>query len=159
MWPHYVVGAFRRYFGYQKADFADYFELTSGMVLVFILAHPGLLAWQLWRDGSGLPPGSTYSYVAPAMRTTVILGVISLVVFLLFEFWRVYGQRPWWRFVEYATDAAMGLIYIHALRLGGELQTGWFRAVWLFYGVTLILSMAYIYWNKATKATPPLVKS
>lgn len=159
MWPHYLVGALRRHFGYAKTDFTDYFELTSGMVLVFILAHPGLLVWQLWRDGSGLPPSSTSNYVAPALRTSVILGVISLFVFLLFELWRVYGQRPWWRFVEYVTDLSMILIFVHALRLGGQLQTGWFRAVWLFYGVTLVLAMGYIYWHKTMETSVPLVKS
>lgn len=153
MWAHYVASVARQYYKLEKSVLVDYFDITSGMVLVLILAHPGLLAWQSWRDGSGLPPGSSLNYVAPTMRFSVILGMVSLVAFLAYEFRRKFNTRSWWKYVEYATDTAIVLIYIHALRLGGQLQTGWFRGLWVFYGVTLAFSLAYIYYKKLNPIT------
>src|SRR5688572_6258095 len=85
MWAHFVAGVVRRLMGVEKAVLHDYYEITSVAVLLAILLHPGLLIWQLWRDGEGLPPGSTYSYVGTTARWALILGVISLIIFLSFE--------------------------------------------------------------------------
>lgn len=161
MWSHYVAAALRLHFNLDKAVLKSYFEATSLAVLAAILLHPGLLAWQLWRDGLGLPPGSELNYAGPRMKFTVLLGMIALVLFLAYEFRRAFGQKPWWKFVQYASDGAILLIVIHSLRLGSQLQTGWYKTVWLFYAVSLVLSIAYIYYQKANinKTTPPLVKS
>lgn len=153
MWAHYVASVARQYFKLEKSALVDYFDVTSGMVLVLILAHPGLLAWQRWRDGFGLPPGSELNYRGPLMRGSIILGMVSLVAFLAYEFRRAFNTRKWWKYVEFATDTAIILIYIHALRLGGQLQTGWFKGIWIFYGVTLAFSLAYIYYKKLNPTT------
>lgn len=153
MWAHYVASVARQHFKVEKSALVDYFDITSGMVLVLILAHPGLLAWQRWRDGYGLPPGSELNYMGPIMRGSIILGMISLVLFLAYEFRRVFSTRKWWKYVEFATDTAIVLIYIHALRLGGQLQTGWFKGLWTIYGVTLAFSLAYIYYKKLNPTT------
>jgi hypothetical protein len=148
MWSHYVVGVTRRLLGVEKAAVALYFEVTAAVVLGAILLHPGLLAWQLWLDGFGLPPGSEWNYVEPAARWAILFGFTALSLFLLFEFRRFYDKRPWWKYVEYLSDGAMVLIYFHALRLGGTLQIGWFRAIWYFYGLTFFGSLVYIYYQK-----------
>lgn len=144
MWSHYVSSALRQYIQQDKQVLSSYFDFTSGVVLVMILVHPGLLAWQRWRDGYGLPPGSELDYLGPALRGGVILGMIALVLFLAYELKRVYQDKSWWRYIEYATDIAIVLVYIHALRLGGQLQAGWFKSVWIFYGLTLALALIYI---------------
>lgn len=161
MWSHYVAAALRLHFGLDKSVLSNYFEVTSLAVLAAILLHPGLLAWQLWRDGLGLPPGSELNYAGSRMKMTVLLGMIALVVFLAYEFRRAFDQKSWWKYVQYGSDAAILLIVIHSLKLGTHLQTGWFKTVWLFYAVSLLISIAYIYYRKATnkKTTPPLVKS
>jgi hypothetical protein len=148
MWSHYIAGFIRRYFGVEKAVLKNYFEVTAAVVAAAILLHPGLLAWQLWQDGFGLPPGSEWNYVEPAARWAILLGFMALSLFLVFEFRRVYEARPWWKYVEYASDGAMFLIFFHGLRLGGALQLNWFRAVWYFYGLTLLASLVYIYLHK-----------
>lgn len=157
MWGHYVAAAVRMHLGLDKSVLRTYFEVTSLAVLAAILLHPGLLAWQLWRDGLGLPPGSELNYAGPRMKTTILLGMIALVVFLAYEFRRAYDQKPWWKYVQYASDGAILLIVIHSLRLGTHLQTGWFKSVWYFYATTLAISIVYIYYRKTTN--PPLVKS
>jgi hypothetical protein len=70
------------------------------------------------------------------------------LVFLAYELRRWYGGRPWWKYVAAAGDAAMVAIFYHGLRLGGQLQGGWFRGLWWFYGITLIGFLAYKYFGK-----------
>ncbi len=146
MWSHYITGAARHLGGLDKALTRRYFTLTSLAVLALILLHPGLLIFGLWNDGFGLPPGSYLEhYVAPGLKWAVLLGSISLLVFLAFELHRWFGDRSWWRFVQYATDLAMLAIVIHGFKLGTHLQSGWFRVVWLFYAVTLLASIVIIH--------------
>ncbi len=153
MWSHYIVSAVRQYLGIDKKYLHTYIEVTSLLVLAAIFAHPGLLEWQLWRDGFGLPPGSVLQhYVAPSLRLSAVLGMVSLLVFLAYELRRWYSDRSWWQYVGYATDIAMIAIFIHSLKLGTTLQHGWLRAVWYSYGVTLLAALSYIYYRKFTNA-------
>jgi hypothetical protein len=145
MWSHYIASVIRQMAGLNKQTLSAYFETTSLIVLAAIFLHPGLLIWQLWRDGNGLPPGSVYDFVGMSMRFSATLGIVSLLIFLAYEFRRLFDKKPWWKFVGYATDAAMIMIFYHGLRLGGQLNSGWYLAVWMFYGVTLVLSLIYIH--------------
>ncbi len=148
MWGHYLMHSLRVYFKIEKNALKQYFEITSLAVLGAILLHPGLLAWQLWRDGLGLPPSSELNYVSSGMKIAVILGMISVMVFLAYELRRNFGNKKWWKYVQIASDAAILLIVVHSLKLGTNLQTGWFRLVWLFYVFTLLISLVYIYVDK-----------
>jgi glucan phosphoethanolaminetransferase (alkaline phosphatase superfamily) len=148
MWSHYIVSVIRTHHKTPKENTKAYFEITSLMVLVCILLHPALLVWQLWRDGYGLPPESYKAYVAPGLVWVVLLGTISWFAFLAYEFHREYGSRDWWRYIQYASDAAMVAILYHSLRLGSTLQRGWFHYVWLFYGLSLFGSLLYLYLPK-----------
>jgi len=153
MWSHYIASVARQYFKIGKTVLYSYFEITSVLVLVAILIHPGLLAWQLWRDGAGLPPGSYFNFVGPQLKIAILAGITGLLVFLAYEFRRRFANHAWWAYVQAASDAAMLLIFIHALRLGGQLQQGWFRRVWFFYGITLIGSLFYTYILKFRQRT------
>jgi hypothetical protein len=149
MWSHYIASVIRQIAGLEKSTLRSYFEITSLIVLAAIFLHPGLLIWQLWRDGEGLPPGSVYDFVAPGLAWVTTLGMVSLLLFLAYEFRRLFDKKPWWKYVGYATDTAMLFIFYHGLRLGSQLTVGWFRYVWIFYGVTLVLSLIYIHSDKA----------
>ncbi len=148
MWSHYAAAVLRLYSKLDKKILNSYFEITSALVLILILLHPALVSWQLWKDGFGLPPSSELRYVGPALAAYIVIAVISLCVFLLYEFRRLFAERPWWKYVTYASDIAMLLIFFHALKLGSQLQGGWFQKVWWFYGATLIGSISYIYYQK-----------
>jgi hypothetical protein len=85
LWSQYMAIALRQWSKQAADSLTHYFNITGWLVLVFILLHPGLLVWQLWRDGAGLPPQSDLGYVAPSLKFFVILGMINLTVLLLFE--------------------------------------------------------------------------
>lgn len=153
LWSQYVAIALRRLVGVEDKKLSNYFTITGWLVLLTILLHPGLLIWQLWRDGAGLPPGSELSYVMPSLKAFIILGVINLAILLLFELRRIFAQKPWWKYFGYLVDITMLSIFIHGLKLGTQLQTGWYRYVWLFYGLTLVVLLLYIHLSKQPAET------
>jgi hypothetical protein len=138
MWSHYIAGTARELLGLGKDVLKEYYRWTGFIVLALICLHPGLLILQRFVDGHGLPPGSYETYVAPGLGWITLLGTASLLVFLAYELYRVYGGRGWWHYVTEAGDLAMLAIFYHGLRLGLQLQHGWYRYVWWFYGVTLV---------------------
>lgn len=144
MWTHYMVGVVKRT-TFKDVPLAEYFRYTGYVVLAAIVLHPGILAYQLFHDGFGLPPGSYLRYVGPSMDWVVLLGTASLLAFLAFELHRWYARRSWWKYVIVAGDAAMLAIFYHGLRLGSQLQGGWYHVVWWFYGITLLAALAYKY--------------
>jgi hypothetical protein len=156
MWCHYTVSAARQYLAVDKKALHTYIEVTGWIVLALIIFHPGLLEWQLFKDGFGLPPGSVLdNYVTPSLKLFAVFGMVALLLFLAYELRRWYEDRSWWKYVSYATDAAMILIIFHSLKLGTTLQHGWLRMVWLFYALTFVIALTYIYVKKFSK---PAVK-
>lgn len=144
MWSHYMVGSVKRQV-FTDIPLAAYFRLTGYAVLLAIVLHPGLLIYQLFRDGHGLPPGSYEHFVAPGLAWVTLLGTVSLLCFLAFELHRWYGRRSWWKYVIAAGDVAMILIFYHSLRLGTQLMHGWYHGVWIVYGTSLLIVIGYKY--------------
>jgi hypothetical protein len=151
MWTHYVTAALRRYTDAGRKGRDWYRTVSMGLVLALLILHPGLLLLGLYVDGYGLPPGS-YLQAYGSQSWLVLMGTVSLMIFLAYELHRWYGNRSWWRYVEYLQLPAMALILVHAVGLGGELSVGWFRLVWAFYGVTLLFSVVYVLvWDNKQK--------
>lgn len=151
---HYIGGSLKRSLGLEGDEraLATYVKVTGYVVLCLILLHPGLLYFGLWQDGLGLPPLSTWEvYPQAAARAALVMGSVSLTAFLLFELHRWFRERSWWKYIEYASVAAMLLIFVHSLMLGGELMTGWFRLVWIVFGWALAFCITYNYWFDHTK--------
>ena len=146
MWTHYIAGAIRRLAKVGKSSIQSQLTITGYAVLALILLHPGLLIWQLWRDGKGLPPESYLNYVGMGLKGAVILGSVSLLVFLAYELRPWFHDRKWWPWIPLAGNVAMLAIFVHGLRLGSQTQAGWYHFVWLFYGVTLVAALAVIYY-------------
>jgi len=153
MWCHYVIGAMAKYFNQEKSPGLTFFyKITEVVVLALLLLHPGLLIANLWFDGFGLPPFSyLQAYPSAIQGFALLLGTVSLLAFLAFEFHRKFGQRSWWKYIDYASMVAMVAIFFHALLLGGELAVVWFKVIWLLYGVTLIGAIIYGFQGKRRK--------
>jgi len=148
MWSQYMVATAIQYLGISSKALHNYFRITGFIVLAAIMLHPGMLVWQLWRDGLGLPPHSYLHYVAPSLRWVALLGTVSFLIFIAYELRYKYGNRSWWRFMEYLVDLAILAIFYHALRLGTQTKINWIRTVWYFYGTTLIAALLYKYIGK-----------
>jgi hypothetical protein len=142
MWTHFVMGALRRYAGYDKKGRGLYMTISMGLVLGLIILHPGLLWLQLYRDGFGLPPGS-YLTAYKSQEFFVLLGSMGLAIFLSFELKRWFAHRTWWKYIEALQIVGMAAIFFHAMQLGRELKSSWFIVIWWVYGVTLTLAIIY----------------
>jgi hypothetical protein len=142
MWTHFLFGAIRRYTRVERPKKHLYSTVSMGIVLAMILLHPGLLWFALWRDGFGLPPGS-YLTVYSTQLLAVISGTIGLCIFLAYELKRLFGEKTWWRYVEYLQIVGMVAIFYHSLELGGEVDVVWFEVIWWLYFITFIVAICY----------------
>ena len=147
MWVHFVMGLLKSLFN-PAADLKKYYRYTSRAVLFLILLHPGLLLYQLWRDGYGLPPGSYKFYVSASMTSFVLLGMAALFAFLLYECKPWFEKQKFWPWAEQINNLAMLMIVVHSLKLGQNVQRGWYHDVWLFYAVVLFICLGYSYYTK-----------
>jgi hypothetical protein len=141
MWTHYINGAVRvKNPNLKKPKY--YGKLTAYVVLASLLLHPGILALKQFQLGEGIPPLSFKEYVGDGLLVAVLLGSISLTIFLSFEIFDRLRDRPgikkWWIWISISQSLAMILIFVHGLRLGGNLSSGWFTYVWLIYGLLLL---------------------
>ena len=142
MWTHFVMGALRRYSGATGMKNNAYLTISMGVVLALIVLHPGLFWLALYLDGYGLPPQS-YTELYATQLGFLMLGTLSLMIFLAYELKRWFGNKGWWKYVELAQIAGMIGIYVHALGLGNELASGWFSVVWVIYGITFVAAVVY----------------
>lgn len=145
MFGHVLTATLARLVHVELVEFKAYYRATGLVVLACLLLHPGLFVWQLHRDGYGLPPFSYLEFVGPDQRIFVLMSSIAFVIFLLFELKRWFGGRSWWHIVERSSDAAMILIFFHALFLSTQTQLAWFRVVWVVYGILLGSCLVYAY--------------
>jgi predicted ferric reductase len=144
MWCMYAINALTKYLEIDSDPLTIYYRVAGYGVLAAILAHPLTFVVSLWRDGFGLPPGSYAAYLGPNLAWVALIGTTCLFIFLAFELHRWFAQKKWWKWVIYANDLAMLAIFYHGYRIGGELQSGWFRYVWFFYGVMLVVCLIYL---------------
>lgn len=142
MWTHFVMGALRRYSGATLSDKRLFMPVSMGLVLALIVLHPGLFWLALYMDGYGLPPQS-YMEVYSTQLSFLAMGTVALMIFLAYELKRFFGQKTWWKYVEYLQIVGMIAIFIHAIGLGNELTIDWFMAVWVTYGLTLAAAIIY----------------
>ncbi len=143
MWSHYTLGSLRRWVGYERPKKTLYWTISTGLVLLLIVAHPLLLNYSLIAAGLGLPPANYFAAYGSLEGWFAVLGMICLVVFLLFELRRWYSDRSWWRWVEYGQIVAMGAIFVHATILGREVSGGWYAGLWWVLGATLVVAWVY----------------
>lgn len=141
MWTHFVVGAIRLH-NPELTRPAGYSEVTRVFVLACIILHPGILFYNQFQNGFGLPPGSAVAYVGEPLKIAIYMGTLSLAIFLSYEFFDRAKDKAWvknnWRWVSLSQAVAMILIFVHALRLGGDLGEGWFRITWFVAGLLLL---------------------
>lgn len=141
MWTHYAYGGLRLVNENLRKNRA-HTQVTMYIVLVLILLHPGLLAYSQWDLKGTLPPESLYSYVAPSLKIYVLLGSISLLMFLAYDILVRLKQHPLiarnWKWVSLSQAVAMTLIFAHSLKLGQNLQGGWMQFYWIVLGALLI---------------------
>lgn len=138
MWVHYLAGYLKANYN-PDLDTSQSTKLTQSFVLLAILAHPIAIVHKLNESGYGFPPSSFKNFFGATGSMFILLGSLSLAAFLAFEFKNVLKKRPEiWDKVLKANDLAMLLVLFHGFKLGYIINSGWFRYVWLFYGLSIL---------------------
>lgn len=153
MWSQIVSSAVNRAFQIKPQPHKRLNSVISGLILTLIVLHP-LTVWiALFLDGAGLPPASYLSVygVNGLAVTALLLGSLSLFIFLSYELHRWFSKKPWWRFVLWLQSLALAFIFFHALVLGREVGHSWFMIIWVVYGITLVAAWVYNYMQNKRK--------
>lgn len=146
IWAMYVVGFFRGHLQINSVVLKNYYKIMPLIIFGLILIHPLLLSWQLWRDDLGLPPSSYLQhYVAPSLKWAALVGTTAWLIFLVYELRFKFRQQQWWKYIEVLADIAFVGLFLHALALGNQIKHGWFRYVWFFYGIVLLIVLVDLY--------------
>lgn len=159
MWTHYVYGALRICWPHHFREDKQYDCITAWLVLLFILLHPFLLAWEQKQRTQLLPPESFLAYVPPELELFITFGTIGLLLFLAYEVFGRLRQRAIfrrnWLWVSLSQVLAMSLIFVHGLQIGQSVLAGWGAIYWTVLGVALIPAMVVVVredWRKQQEA-------
>lgn len=131
LWSQYMVRVVRHRAGVDKTVLKKYFEITSSLVMIAILLHPGLLIVGLLQLGAGL--------AAPLATWGAILGALALLILLFHDLYGKFQMASWWKYVEIAADLAMLAIVVHSFKPSG---------IWYIYSLTLVLAIGYLNYQK-----------
>lgn len=148
MWTHYVYGAMRLRWSHVFPENNPYNRITAWLVLLLILLHPFLLAWEQKQRTQLLPPESFLAYVPPEMELFITFGTIGLLLFLAYEVFGRLRQRSIfrrnWLWVSLSQVLAMTLIFVHGLQIGQTVLAGWGSIYWTALGLVLIPALVVV---------------
>ncbi len=148
MLSHYLTGFMFDVTKTKDRDLGAYHKITARLVLFCLVAHPVLVVANLRSLGFGLPPQSYSAYYGDKLTPFIMLGTISWLSFIAFEFKKWLSQKGFWRYVLYANDIAMVAIVVHGFKLGSTLKLEWFRYVWFIFALVLAICLIYKYFVK-----------
>jgi predicted heme/steroid binding protein len=147
MWVHYLTHFLRSNFQ-DDLNTKLSLKISQAFVLIAIVAHPVAIVAYLNSSGYGTPPQSFKLAFGETGAFFISLGTVSLLAFLAFELKKILIKKPkLWSGVLKLNDLAMVLIIIHGFKLGIVLRSGWFKFIWLAYG----LSLLYFFYDKYVK--------
>ncbi len=147
MWTHYAHGTLTMVSD-RFARSAVYSRVTGVLVLMLLIAHPGLLLTGLVVDTGERAPSTVLLFGGEGEAVFVVLGMAGLVAFLLYDVLDRLDLKTrmgrGWRWVGLAQIAAMTAVFAHSLAIGRHLDEGWFRHYWVGLGALLIPCFAVI---------------
>jgi len=140
LWLHSISGVFeswlRKYF-----DFDWFIYTTSMLIFISFVLHPFLLL--IYSDFSFT---RAFSYADMRYIWLGVIGFLLLITYDIGKFLKNHDffVRNWDKILVISTIGFL-LTFFHSLVIGSDLQSGTLRIVWIFYGITAILSTIYTY--------------
>lgn len=139
LWLHSMSGVFEEYLR-RLYNFDFFVHWSSLVILVSFVLHPLLLLILIDFDIFGLFEGHSLP---------LWLGVIGFVLLLTYDIGKALKKRELfsrhWNKILVISTAGFLLTFFHSIMLGSDLQSGFLRSLWIFYGVTAILATIYTY--------------
>jgi len=140
LWLHTISGVFEPWLR-KLFDFDLFVQVTSIIIFVSFVLHPFLLL--IYSDFSFT---KVFSYADLYYIRLGIIGFLLLITYDIGKFLKKYDffVRNWDTILVVSTVGFL-FTFPHSLVIGSDLQSGTLRVVWIFYGVTAILSTIYTY--------------
>lgn len=149
MWAHYFNGFLRETF-FPESNTKTLYKITKYAVSFCIIAHPILISFYLISHGYGLPPINYSNFFGATKSLFVYLGIISLVIFIIFDFKERLSKKNQ-TIIEHLSNLAMTLIVVHGLALGYVLKNDTNQIIFYILGVSLFLMLGRIYLREKNK--------
>jgi hypothetical protein len=128
MWVHYAVAPIKRRHP-DAFDYKKWYHNTSIAVLVLILLHPAILAFE--TVSIGLTP---FDYVSSDDYFFLAIAYFALGCFLLYEFAERLTNSKFWQKhfgqIVVLNFIAMFAIFVHSFWLGKTVDGTWLKFVW-----------------------------
>ena len=136
MWVHYVAGSIGK-----STNGRRFTKWTEAVVLLLLVAHPGIFLVQRFLDTGLLPPASYVSYVGSLRAWAVVIAIAALATFLLYDvlkrFRRKLIVRGIWPYLSLLQAGAMIAVFVHGFTLGTSMNSAYFVLWWILLGVIL----------------------
>lgn len=150
LWLHAISGAFEEKLR-AMFNFEAFVRWTALVILVSILLHPLLLLIIARFDILAIFAPGEHQFA-------LLLGLFGLILLLTYDIGKVLKRHEFftrnWNAILIISNIGFVLTFFHSLELGSDLQSGFLRKLWIFYGVTAIIALIYTYGIKKLKYKP-----
>ncbi|MCR4279491.1 MAG: hypothetical protein NUV78_02000 [Candidatus Zambryskibacteria bacterium] len=139
LWLHAMSGVFEEWLR-EKFEFDKFVHWTAIIILVSMILHVLMLLVITRFNISSLFEHN------PA---AIFLGIVGFVLLLTYDVGKIFRSREFfvrhWDKTLVVSTIGFIFIFFHSLMIGSDLQQGFMRWLWIFYGVTAILATIYTY--------------
>jgi hypothetical protein len=139
LWLHAMSGVFEEWLR-EQFDFEAFVRWTSLVILISILLHPLLLLILVNFDLKTIFGDGHWA---------VWLGLAGLILLLTYDVGKALKRYEFftrnWNKILIVSNIGFILTFFHSFELGSDLQSGFMRGLWIFYGVTAIAAIIYTY--------------
>ncbi|MBX4189422.1 hypothetical protein KW785_02400 [Candidatus Parcubacteria bacterium] len=140
LWLHIVGPAFEPWLS-KYVNFERFLQNTSPLILLFMLLHPLLFLFSINFD--------LHFIVLSLGNFYIELGLVGLLLLLTFDVGKAMRKKDFvakhWNKILFTSTIGFVLIFFHSVVVGEDLQAGFLRGLWIFYGVSAMLSIIYVY--------------
>lgn len=140
LWLHAISGVFEEWLR-KQFNFDSFVYWTSWVIFISIILHP-LLLLILVKFNVG-------AILAASSNPWILTGITGLTLLLTYDVGKALKKYEFfvrnWNKILIISNIGFIFIFFHSLNIGQDLQSGFMRGLWIFYGVTAILAIIYTY--------------
>jgi len=144
MWLHIVGGAYKKKLS-RLINWQRFVNVSSMIVLISLILHPGLMLVALISSGEGSP----FDYVGSGSTFLIWSAIIAWIVFVAYDWLKDKKGNDLilrnWNRVKLISTLGFFLVLYHSLGVGSDLQAGALQKLWWFYGISAAVAMIYNY--------------
>jgi glycine/D-amino acid oxidase-like deaminating enzyme/nitrite reductase/ring-hydroxylating ferredoxin subunit len=139
LWVQVMLGSSMVLFRKVYSWIEKFHHVEGVFVLLFALLHPSLLFL-----GYGPAGYFSYSFIIPEQKLFVYLGQVQLFLMMLTVATALLRKSRWlkkkWHYIHFLNYVVFISAWTHSWFLGSDVRTTGLRYVWIFFGLTFLLS-------------------